>query len=150
MPSTHRHSNICWVSKSLWKQNGDLSLISLRSTQLSHRDVDVGCKEPGLAGISNHAGSASPPLRHTEVAPFIKVKTMHGKCTQESSGRALGHQPCSLLKAWIWGSKTRIWIIDLLFSGCMTLYKLFTFLSFSLFIWKMKKGLPVSQDGCED
>lgn len=131
MPSPRRHSDI-WVSKSLWKSKGDVSLTSPCSTQLSPTYMDVGYRDPGLEESSKtqeeqDAGSASPHQRpgSTEVAQFVKAKTMVRY--KESPGWALGHQPCGLKKHGFGDQRPEFESQICYFLSFMTLYKLFYF-----------------------
>lgn len=141
MPSTWGHSNICWVSKFLWKSNGNLSFISLCSIQLSSRYVDAGCK--------TLAWKRSPINRKSRMLALPPSTNPQGTQRLQNSlsafmARYMGESPdwaLAISPARVWGSDT--WITDLLFSSFMTLYKLFTSLSFSIFIWKTKYCLPL-------
>lgn len=94
------------MSTSLGKPNGALSLLSL--ALVSHRYMDVGCKDSGWEGISNYTRKSktlAPALPetpgYTEAAQFIQGTTVAADKGQPRVGR--GPSALWFAKAWVWG-----------------------------------------------
>lgn len=91
------------MSTSLGKPNGALSLLSL--ALVSHRYMDVGCKDPGRAGISKYTRKSktlAPALPETPgYTQFIQVGTVAADKGQPRVGR--GPSALWFAKAWVWG-----------------------------------------------